>query len=80
MRYEGNGNNGARGETGEMDNILRRKAHVELMGASPLTNGVGSCGKCFSEPDGASPALLHATLKGRERMQLRVIYTRNVGV
>ncbi len=31
------------------------------------------------EPEGASSALLRATLKGRERMQLRVLYARNVG-
>ena len=42
--------------------------------------GVWSCGKCFSEPDAASPALLHATLKGRERMQLRVSTLGTLGV
>ena len=40
--------------------------------------GVWSCGKCFSEPNSALPALLHATLRERERMQLQVLYTRNV--
>ena len=40
---------------------------------------VWSCGiLCFSEPNGASPALLHVTLRGRGRMQLQVLYTRNV--
>jgi hypothetical protein len=48
--------------------------------------GVWSCGKCFSEPDAASPALLHAAvtlnlrLKGRERMQLRISTLGMLGV
>jgi hypothetical protein len=32
---------------------------------------IGGSGRCILEPNGASPALLHATLRGRERTWVR---------
>ena len=60
--------------TSTTSKVIRWYAHNTGLGL-----GVRSCGKCFSEPDAALPALLHATLRGRERMQLRELYTRSVG-
>jgi hypothetical protein len=52
---------------------------MDILWTSPLTIGDWSCRKCFSEPDRASQAVLHATLKGGERTRLRALCARNVG-